>query len=107
MHTDSPAGMMKHERMKHEKPIFMFHVIVFPRESVVPKPWILASFSLKSSDSDARTPLDYRVELDIYNGPLDLLLYLLKRDELDIYDIPISRITDSYMEYMSNLRKLK
>jgi segregation and condensation protein A len=48
--------------------------------------------------------VDYRVELDIYNGPLDLLLYLIKRDELDIYDIPISSITDSYMSYMQMLR---
>jgi segregation and condensation protein A len=48
--------------------------------------------------------VDYRVELDIYNGPLDLLLYLIKRDELDIYDIPIASITDSYMSYMQMLR---
>ena len=39
--------------------------------------------------------MEYRVELDVYNGPLDLLLYLIKRDELDIYDIPIARITDT------------
>ena len=50
--------------------------------------------------------MDYRVELDVYNGPLDLLLYLLKRDELDIYDIPISRITDSYLAYVHMLRGL-
>jgi segregation and condensation protein A len=50
---------------------------------------------------------EYRVELDIYNGPVDLLLYLIKRDELDIYDIPIARITDSYMQYMHMLRELK
>ena len=50
--------------------------------------------------------MDYRVELDVYNGPLDLLLYLIKRDELDIYDIPIARITDSYMEYLKVLRGL-
>ena len=50
--------------------------------------------------------MDYRVELDVYNGPLDLLLYLLKRDELDIYDIPIARITDSYMQYVSMLKEL-
>lgn len=50
--------------------------------------------------------VDYRVELDIYNGPLDLLLYLIKRDELDIYDIPISRITDSYMGYVNMLGNL-
>ncbi len=49
---------------------------------------------------------DYRVELDIYNGPLDLLLYLIKRDELDIYDIPISRITESYMGYVAMLKEM-
>src|SRR5438045_5473735 len=51
-----------------------------------------------------RIVLEYRVELDVYNGPLDLLLYLIKRDELDIYDIPISRILDSYMAYLQVLR---
>jgi segregation and condensation protein A len=51
--------------------------------------------------------LDYRVELDVFNGPLDLLLYLIKRDELDIYDIPIARITESYMAYFHRLRELR
>ena len=37
---------------------------------------------------------DYRVQLDIYNGPLDLLLYLIRREELDVYDIPIARIAE-------------
>ena len=50
--------------------------------------------------------MEYRVELDVYNGPLDLLLYLIKRDELDIYDIPLARITDSYMSYVSMLKEL-
>lgn len=50
--------------------------------------------------------VEYRVELDVYNGPLDLLLYLLKRDELDIYDIPIARITDSYVSYVQMLKEL-
>jgi segregation and condensation protein A len=50
--------------------------------------------------------LDYRVELDVYNGPLDLLLYLIRRDELDIYDIPIARITDSYMGYVVTLKEM-
>ena len=48
--------------------------------------------------------MEYRVELDVYNGPLDLLLYLLKRDELDIYDIPISRILDAYMQHVELMR---
>lgn len=50
--------------------------------------------------------VEYRVQLEVYNGPLDLLLYLLKRDELDIYDIPIARITESYMHYVSMLKDL-
>jgi segregation and condensation protein A len=51
--------------------------------------------------------MEYRVELDVYHGPLDLLLYLIKRDELDIYDIPIARITDTYLSYMHMLREMK
>ena len=51
--------------------------------------------------------MEYRVELDVYNGPLDLLLYLIKRDELDIYDIPISRILDTYVEYVEMLKQMR
>ena len=50
--------------------------------------------------------MEYRVELDVYNGPLALLLYLNKRDELDIYDIPLARITDSYMQYVNMLKQM-
>ena len=50
--------------------------------------------------------MEYRVELPVYNGPMDLLLYLIKRDELDIYDIPIARITDSYMKYVAMLKDM-
>src|SRR5689334_18456769 len=50
--------------------------------------------------------MEYRVELEVYNGPLDLLLYLIKKDELDIYDIPIARITDSYMQYVNMLKDM-
>ena len=53
------------------------------------------------------TSPEYRVELDVYNGPLDLLLYLIKRDELDIYDIPIARITETYIEYVHMLRRVE
>lgn len=51
--------------------------------------------------------MDWRVELDVFNGPLDLLLYLIKRDELDVFDIPISRITESYIHYLDLLRAAK
>jgi segregation and condensation protein A len=43
---------------------------------------------------------DYRVKLEMFEGPLDLLLFLIKRDEIDIYDIPIEHITKQYLEYM-------
>lgn len=42
---------------------------------------------------------DYKVQLDVYNGPLDLLLFLIRRDEVDIYDIPIARVTEQYAKY--------
>jgi segregation and condensation protein A len=49
---------------------------------------------------------DYKVQLDVFEGPLDLLLYLIKKDELDIYDIPIERITTQYVQYMDLMRML-
>ena len=49
---------------------------------------------------------DYKVALDVYNGPLDLLLFLIRRDEIDIYDIPIARITEQYAEYIELLQKI-
>ena len=38
--------------------------------------------------------MDYQVHLDVFHGPLDLLLYLVKRDELDLRDIPIARVAE-------------
>ena len=49
---------------------------------------------------------DYKVKLEIFEGPLDLLLYLIKRDELDIYDISIERITKQYLEYLQAFKEL-
>ena len=48
----------------------------------------------------------YKVELDVFEGPLDLLLYLIKQDEVDIYDIPIERITNQYMQYLDVMKML-
>jgi len=49
---------------------------------------------------------DYRVNLDIFAGPLDLLLYLVRKEEVDIYDIPIARITGQYIRYIEMLKSL-
>ena len=50
--------------------------------------------------------LDYKVKLEVFEGPLDLLLYLIKRDEIDIYDISIERITRQYLEYLQAFKEL-
>src|SRR5207302_2481865 len=50
---------------------------------------------------------DYKVKLEIFEGPLDLLLYLIKRDEIDIYDISIERITRQYLEYLQAFKELE
>lgn len=47
--------------------------------------------------------LDYRVELDSFRGPLDLLLYLVKREEVDVRDIPIARVAEQFKAYLDVL----
>ncbi len=48
----------------------------------------------------------YQVKLPNFEGPLDLLLYLIKKEEIDIYDIPIAIITRQYLEYIELMREL-
>jgi segregation and condensation protein A len=50
--------------------------------------------------------LPYRIKLQTFEGPLDLLLFFIKRDELDIYDIPIARITKEFLEYIQMMQEL-
>jgi len=49
---------------------------------------------------------EYKVKLEVFEGPLDLLLYLIKRDELDIYEISLERITRQYLEYLQAFQEL-
>jgi segregation and condensation protein A len=49
---------------------------------------------------------DYKVRLEVFEGPLDLLLYLIKRDEVDIHEISIERITRQYLEYLQAFKEL-
>ena len=49
---------------------------------------------------------EYTVDLDAFSGPLDLLLYLIRREEVDIYDIPVARITEQYLTYLDALTDL-
>jgi len=48
----------------------------------------------------------YSIKLDIFEGPLDLLLFLIKRDKIEIYDIPIAHITKQYLEYIELMKEL-
>jgi segregation and condensation protein A len=50
--------------------------------------------------------MEYKVRLDEFEGPLDLLLYLIRKQEIDIYDIPIARITEQYLQYIQMLEFL-
>ena len=49
---------------------------------------------------------DYQVRLDFFEGPLDLLVYLIRKNEIDIYDIPIAMLTEQYMAYMEDIEAL-
>ncbi len=48
----------------------------------------------------------FRVDLELFRGPLDLLLYLVRKHEVDVTDIPIAAITDQYLEYLTILERL-
>lgn len=50
--------------------------------------------------------MGYKLKLDVFEGPLDLLLYLIRKNDLDICDIPIAEVTQQYMEYIEMMRML-
>lgn len=50
--------------------------------------------------------MSFEIKLPLFEGPFDLLLFFIERDELDIYDIPISKITNDFLDYLQHLEKL-
>jgi segregation and condensation protein A len=52
------------------------------------------------------SPDAYKIKLDVFEGPLDLLLYLIKKNEVNIYDIPIKLITEQYLGYIEMMQEL-
>ena len=50
--------------------------------------------------------MDYKIQIDIFEGPMDLLVHLVKKNDLDIYNIPIAFITKQYLEYIKILQML-
>src|SRR5207253_7864925 len=49
---------------------------------------------------------DYKVKFEVFEGPLDLLLYLIKRDEVDIYEVNLTRLATQFIEYIDTMRLL-
>ncbi|MDX2147095.1 MAG: segregation/condensation protein A [Planctomycetota bacterium] len=49
---------------------------------------------------------DYRVQLEVFEGPLDLLLYLIRKNQVDVHDIPIAAITEQYTSFLSQLKSI-
>ena len=50
--------------------------------------------------------MSYKIKLELFEGPLDLLLYLIKKDHLNIYDIPIAKVTEQYLQYINLMQLL-
>ena len=50
--------------------------------------------------------MSYEIKLDIFEGPLDLLLYLIKKNEINVYDIPITFITEQYLKHLEIMKSL-
>lgn len=59
----------------------------------------------ESQDLDTVSPM-YSIKLEGFEGPLDLLLHLIEKEEMDIYDIQISQITERYLEYINLMEQL-
>ena len=73
-----------------------------------PKPVLVNGETLDNWPQDLFIPPDaLEVFLETFQGPLDLLLYLIRKQNLDILDIPVARITRQYMEYVELMRKLR
>ncbi len=56
--------------------------------------------------NDKNAQMSYKIKLELFEGPLDLLLYLVKKDHLNVYDIPIAKVTEQYLEYLDLMRLL-
>ena len=49
--------------------------------------------------------MEYSVNLNMFQGPFDLLFHLIEKKEIDLYDIPISEITEQYLDYLEQMRQ--
>src|SRR5206468_6323583 len=74
-----------------------------------PPPLVSQPVHMKSKDAAKQETNDFSFEVavsDVYEGPLDLLLDLIRKQDIDIYDIPIAKITAQYLAYVEKIREL-
>jgi len=84
----------------------IYKIFLFTRKVCLKHFISFFSFNLRSSSNGVLPSIMYRVQLKNFEGPLDLLLFFIKRDELNIYDIPISHITSEFLEYIHLMEEL-
>ncbi len=70
------------------------------------RPKVLTRATRPDPDDEPSMSLSFRVELEAFRGPLDLLLYLVRKHEVDVVDLPIAPITDQFLAYLEVLEKL-
>src|SRR5437764_14809229 len=61
---------------------------------------------MSEAAEQSSVPQEYKVHLEQYSGPLELLLYLIRRDEVDIKNIPIARITEQYLRHVEIISRI-
>jgi segregation and condensation protein A len=66
----------------------------------------VVSFEPGAVSDFAADPDQYKIKLEAFEGPLDLLLFLIRKEEVSIYDIPIARITEQYLIYLQAMQEL-
>ncbi len=66
----------------------------------------MSNDSISATQGTGQEEFDWNVKLPVFEGPLDLLLYLIKKEEIDIYQIPIERITNQYLEFIRLIQML-
>lgn len=67
--------------------------------------WCDLPEEIPPQDGDGESAPRYTVKLDVFEGPLDVLLHLIKKEQVSIYDIPIARITEQYLEYLRRMQE--
>ena len=98
-------------RAAHDRPLVADHVAGDDHQRVLARAPVALGHRMSETDETGPSDgvgsqIDYKVELPEFEGPLDLLLHLVKKHELDILDIPIAFITDRYLSMLDVMRSL-